>query len=178
MIALNSWLELSFFFPELHSFPSWKAALCNFILPPSNRGKLQSNPPLRWDLVNHVDNTAWPLLSTRAGVDVRVCSWVTAQQAAAMPKAVINSWISAQLLGAGNAKICPKILSAIRSPENRNQVYQSGRHCKHQKFWQNSHQGGPGVGVAEEWLINHQMAESNLLHSDDVMCPLIKRDHM
>jgi hypothetical protein len=106
-------------FSELHSRLSRKISLCNFILPPSKREMLQQNPPLRWDLVNHFDNSVWPLLSAGAGTDVCDCSRVTAQQAAATLQAVISSRVATQFLGAQDAKMCLKLPVSNEQPRKQ-----------------------------------------------------------
>lgn len=92
---------------------------------------------------------------------------VTAQRAAATPKTVISS------RGLVVPKCIPTYLSAIRSPGNRDQIerhFKLGNACT-------------GVGlvlgmVAKQWLINHQMAESNSLHDGDATQTLIGRNRM
>lgn len=118
------------FFPELPSFLSWKASLCNFTLPPPEKGALQPNPPLPWDWVHHSYPPAWPLLSRKTGVGVWSCSRDSEEQAAAMPTAVLGSWTSAQLWGPGMPKYAPDNLSATRSPENGDRGFLGRETCE------------------------------------------------
>lgn len=94
-----------------------KASSCNSILAAFKREKLQPNPPLQWVLVNHFNDTTWPLLSAQAGVDGYDGSQVTAQQAAATLQTVISSEISTRCLGVLTPEYAPNHLQQLAIPE-------------------------------------------------------------
>lgn len=110
-----------------------KASSRNSILAAFEREKLQPNPPLQCVLVNHFNDTTWPLLSAQAGVDGYDGSQVTAQQAAAILQTVISSEISTRCLGVLTPEYAPNHLQQLAIPETGTRL------------------GGWGWGPQEDW---------------------------
>lgn len=148
-------------------------SLCDFILPPSERGTLQQNPPRVGFSQSHRQYSLTSAFN-EGRLDIGCCSWVTAQQAAARPRQWSAHGFPPDSWGWGCGSVPPNYLSVMRSPGNRDQACWIGRHFKHQKGGQTSRSGGPGAGVAEKGLLKHQVAEASSLHYVNVLHPLIE----